>query len=289
MNQEITIVTAFFDIKRENYTAIPRSVEQYFIYFERWARIKNDLVFFCENKSFGERVMSIREKFGLGNCTKIIYTNKLESIEPQLLQRMTEIENSEEFKRFRVNSELPENKAMYNFVMLMKFYCIKETAKFISGKLAWVDFGYEHGGDVFESAESYNFKWKYDFDDKITFFYKPPLCMTPMFAICRDMEPVCVMGALFVVASELAEVLWNLMLECEKEFADLGLMDDDQPFMLMAYRKNPKLFTMVASDWFMPIAEYGGPDAHFVKKPKSRISLIQRIKNKVKRILKWQK
>jgi len=215
-----------FDIKRENYTAIPRSVEQYFSHFERWARIKNDLVFFCENKAFGERVISIREKFGLGANTKVIYIDKLENIEPQLLQRMLEIENDEEFRKFRANSELPENKAMYNYVMLMKFYCLKEAAKSVSGQLAWVDFGYEHGGETFDSADSYSFNWQYNFGEKITLFYRPPLCTAPMFAVCRDMEPVCVMGAPFVVVSNLAQIFWDLILEAEKEFADVGFIHE---------------------------------------------------------------
>ena len=46
---ENTLVSAFFSIGRENFKEIPRTNNQYIEYFKRWARIKNDLIFFCED------------------------------------------------------------------------------------------------------------------------------------------------------------------------------------------------------------------------------------------------
>ena len=36
--------------------------------------------------------------------------------------------------------------------------------------VAWVDFGYNHGGDRYVKSEEFNFLWEYDFPEKINVF-----------------------------------------------------------------------------------------------------------------------
>lgn len=283
-----TIVTAFFDINRGEYSTIPRSVEQYFNYFERWARIKNNLIFFCENKCFADRVVEIRTKLGLGDktITKII---DIKSVAPNLLKQMQLIESDEAYLRFRKNPTLPENRAMYDYVMLMKFYCTKLASEIDESaeQFAWIDFGFEHGGVKFENQEDYSFEWNYDFGEKITAFYIPPIDIRPLFEICKEMEPVCVMGAPYIVHKKYAGVLWDKMLENERIFAQMGLIDDDQIFLLMLSRQNPDIVNLLPSDWFMPIKDYGGD--HFRVKPPVKESnwkkLVYRIKVLIKKVL----
>ena len=281
---KITIVTAFFDINREQFGDFARSNDKYFNDFKRWARIKNDLIFFCENAEYGERVKQIREEFGLKN-TKIVVLDDITKIQPELLAKMQEIEKNEYFLNFRAYKPNPENRAMYNYVMLMKFYCLMKAGEMteVNEQIAWMDFGFEHGGATFADENDYAFEWKYDFGDKITMFYIPPIDERPMFEICRAMEPVCVMGMMFVVPKKHTNILWNLFVECETEFANVGLMDDDQPFMLMCSRKRPDIFDLRVSDWFMPLHDFGGE--HIKIKPKEKISFMRKVKNKIKRIL----
>ena len=42
--EKITIVTAFFPLKREKWENFERPNNKYLEYFEFWARIKNDMV-----------------------------------------------------------------------------------------------------------------------------------------------------------------------------------------------------------------------------------------------------
>ena len=39
----------------------------------------------------------------------------------------------------------------------------------VSGMIAWVDVGYNHGGKTYINPEEFNFTWKYDFSQKIHF------------------------------------------------------------------------------------------------------------------------
>ena len=78
---------------------------------------------------------------------------------------MKEIENSEYFLNYRYVMETPENKALYNYVMLLKSWCIKDAAErgLAKGLVAWLDFGYNHGGDTFIDPEDFDFCWDYEF------------------------------------------------------------------------------------------------------------------------------
>ena len=61
MMNEITIVTAFFDIGRKNFETYPRSNENYLEYFKIWARMKNNLIVYT-NVSMAEKVRKFRRE-----------------------------------------------------------------------------------------------------------------------------------------------------------------------------------------------------------------------------------
>ena len=35
--------------------------------------------------------------------------------------------------------------------------------------VAWIDFGYNHGGEYYINPEDFNFEWKYNFSNKFTY------------------------------------------------------------------------------------------------------------------------
>ncbi len=62
MREEVTIITAFFDIGRGNWQGkMQRSNEKYFEYFDFWARIKNKIVVYTEPQ-YKQKVLDIRRK-----------------------------------------------------------------------------------------------------------------------------------------------------------------------------------------------------------------------------------
>ena len=78
---QIRIVTAFFDIGRANFDGYERDNETYFAYFRFWTRIRNDMLIYCAPEH-AEKILSIREEFGLADHTEIALVDDPFAIEP---------------------------------------------------------------------------------------------------------------------------------------------------------------------------------------------------------------
>ena len=61
--------------------------------------------------------------------------------------------------------------------------------------------------------------------------------------------------------------------------AALDMIDDDQMWMTMAYKRWPELFEIHISGWFLPIKEYGGEHLS-IQLNKSRKSLKTALREK---------
>ena len=284
---KITIVTAFFDIGRGNYDDFKRSSEKYVEWFKRWSRIKNDLIVYLQDDNIIEQVKKIREEYGLSEKTKVIKVEDVFAIEKDIFDKWEKIEKDEAFIKYRDFKTNPENKAKYNYINLVKSYFMADVAKkyMNEGYVVWMDFGFEHGGKVFEDENDYSFEWKYDFGDKINLFYLNEIPDIPLFKIIKDYGPDCISGGILVSPKNLAEDFWIDNLKSAQTLAELGFMDDDQALYLMSYRRNPGIFSLHKSDWFMPIRDFGGE--HFKVKPKQevKISFIGKVKRKVKKVV----
>jgi len=114
------LVTAFFDIGREHYIEIPRSLSTYLEYFRRWARIKNYLVVFCGNELVKHEILQIRKSYDLQDMTRIIVIENIFDIEADMYQRMKQIETDRYFLQFRIEKNIPENLAEYNYITNLK-------------------------------------------------------------------------------------------------------------------------------------------------------------------------
>lgn len=276
--KNITIITAFFDIGRDDFTAIPRSNETYMNNFKFWARIKNNLVIYTDKKSANE-ILSIRNQFGLAAKTKIILIDNIDRIEPDILNRMCEVSNDEYFINFRYITNATSNIAKYSYLMLLKSWFMADAVKreLASGMVAWIDFGFNHGGELYTNPEEFAFEWKYNFTDKIHLFYYKELDNKPIFEIVRRLNDS-IMGCLIVLPSSLCSTLWNLNRQAMITLNKVGLSDDDQLILLMSYRENPELFEINESEWFLPLKTFGGKSLNIrEKKNYSYIKNIIRI------------
>lgn len=273
---EITIVTAFFDIGRKDFKSIPRSNEKYVEYFKFWARIKNNLIVYTDSV-MAESVKKVRKEFGLLNKTKVIIIDDISTIEPEILEKMQLIEKNKYFLSFRYYENATENNSLYNYVMLLKSWCIKDSVEkgYAKGQIAWLDFGYNHGGKIFTNEKEFDFEWKYKFADKITYFINNKLNDEPIFYLIQSFN-LSIMGAPFIVPDYLAREHWNLMKQSLEELINCGFMDDDQILMIMSYRKKPEIFDLKNSNWFMPIKDYGGNHLT-IKNNANKISLKDRL------------
>lgn len=258
MSKEITLVTAFFNIGRENYKAIPRPDSKYMKDFEGWARLRNNLIVYTQPE-MKDLILAIRDKFGLKEKTIIIEIEDIYSIEPEILEKMRRISIDKYFLDFRYLPNATSNISEYSYLMLLKSYFVKDAVerKLTSEQVAWIDFGFNHGGDLYIDPQEFDFEWNYKFENKIYYFYYKKYDDRPVFEIVRRLSD-CIMGCLIIIPACLANDLWILNRNAMETLNDVGLIDDDQLIHLMSYRKKPEIFKMVESEWFLPLKIYGG-------------------------------
>lgn len=261
MEKEITLVTAFFRINRENWKNFERNDNVYFSYFEHWARIQNQLIVFVESKEHRKRVLNIRKKFGNESNTRVIIIDDIKEIDKELLKRISTACNHSIHQSFRIMPQNPEViYPIYDYIMALKFWFLKEVVERKWNKnnhLAWIDFGFAHGSEVYPNAKEFDFTWKASFGDKL---YFPALKVDdhrPIFDIVRTMD-VYVMGCILVGSAEQWKKAWDWMREAECSLADCGMADDDQTILLMLSRKYPENIKLVQSkSWALFLKEHG--------------------------------
>ena len=85
---EITLVTAFFDIGRGDLDneSLRRTTGRYMDDFSRWARLKNKLIVYTESK-FAKEILEIRARHGLSEKTEVVSLDHVFEVEPAVSGR----------------------------------------------------------------------------------------------------------------------------------------------------------------------------------------------------------
>jgi len=259
---EITIVTAFFDIGRTNWSNSQRSNNKYIEYFKFWARIKNNLIIYTE-KNFAEEIFNIRKSYGLENQTKVIIIDNILNCDKEIYDKIAKVMKSKIFRYFRKAPDNPESCcAEYNYITYLKSYFVTDaihrglTTEFVS----WIDFGFnKNGADGYPNAEEFNFFWQYNFAEKMHLFIIEEIGIDkPIFDIIRDMDSN-IAGNCVIGPQKLWPFYHNLCRESMVSLTDCGFADDDQTIALMAYRKQPQIFELHKIDtWLAWLKKLGG-------------------------------
>lgn len=287
MNEKITIITAFFDIGREKFSILPRSSQRYLEYFEFWAKLDNQLIVYTDSIIASE-VLKIREAYGRKEKTEIVIIEDCFSIEPEIYEKMQEISRNFYFNKFRIISDAISNNASYDYIMLLKYWCLQDAVKRFSIKntCAWMDFGFNHGGKVYSNTLEFNFSWEHNFKEKIYLWHlEDDIDKKPIFESIRRLS-TSIMGCLLVLPSKDAKKLWELVKEAMEQLLAVGFIDDDQLLLLMAYRKEPDSFILEKSNWFLPLKEHGAKHLTTVPLEKKTITIVTKIKQ-AKKLIKY--
>lgn len=294
---KITIVTAFFPINREKWKGFERSNNKYMDNFKFWARIKNDMVIYT-TEEFYEDIKNIRKEFNREN-TKIIKIEDFRKIDEELYKSMDKIAKNKISREFRLSQNNPEVwNTDYDYIMLLKEWCVQDAVKneYAKGMIAWIDFGYNHGGVYYKKPEEFDFEWKYNFSEKIHLFQINEFDDLPIFEICRRMNSY-IIGGVIVAPDNLWNELWNLVRENMLCLNKCGLIDDDQTLLLMSYYQKPELFELHPTKWFSTIKDFSDvkfsveePNEHtkvgFIENKKRRFYYKKKI---IKYLYKWYK
>ena len=108
--------------------------------------------------------------------------------------------------------------------------------------VAWVDFGFNHGGEIYSTPEEFSITLTDEnLNHKIHLFSVDKLDDTPIFEIVRNMHTY-IAGAVIIAPSDMWNILSDLYRQATISLAQCGFSDDDQTLAVMAYRTNPNLF-----------------------------------------------
>lgn len=250
MSKEIVVVTAFFDIKRDSFEIYQRSEDQYIEYFRFWARIKNKLIVFCQQKNY-KKIYDIRKDYGLADRTRIVVVDDVFQIEPVLYEKMCLIAGNQDFLDSRYFDPAISNRADYDYVTSMKYYFISEAAGLVNEdvNIAWIDFGFNHGGKYYTNPSDFEFLWEYEFEDLIYIFcLQNPDTFPGLDSLMFQKD--CVMSGVIIVPQNKARELWKLIRQSMQALVSLDCIDDDQQLVLMAYKLRKEMFNVIITDWF---------------------------------------
>ncbi len=290
--KETTIVTAFFDIGRGDFNIVrcePRSVQKYMDYFDFWARIKNTVIVYTQSE-YAERIKSIRAKYGREKETIVIEIDNIFSVEKDIFSKMLSIEKNADFHNFRYWDEEVSNRADYDYIMLMKYWCMNDAfAKgLLKADVCWFDFGFNHGGEKFLHADEFDFYIESKIESsKINLFYLPrkwnPDTVHAGLALQYQFDTIA--GPVIIMPCVLCKSLWEMTKAAMLSLISLDCIDDDQQLLLMSYHLHPELFELYEADWFLPLKKYLGGEHLTVRPPtaEQKKSLVRKVLGKIKR------
>lgn len=273
---EPVIVTAFWDVGRGSNCAIPRSNDRYYTEFNEWARIKNKLIVYTDPKS-AAIISKIREQYNLLDKTKIIITDNIFEVEPDIYKRLIEIEKKGDFG-YKLYPSAMSNRANFNYAWFMIYWCIADAKKYVSEDtlLAWFDFGFNHIDSCFSKMEEFDFLWTCNINmKKVHLFSLVPIENLSVIDIFQFQQDV-MMGVFHLIPANKAEDLWKLVRMAMVSLLMLQCMDDDQMLLLMAVKYKPELFEIHVSDWYRSLKECGA--THLTEKEKKPMTLLQYLK-----------
>lgn len=280
--QQLTIVTGFFDFGRGNHKEQARSSQNYLDYFRKWARLQNHVIVYT-TKEFAPKVEAIRQEFGRERQTEIHVVDNIRKIEPELLAAMEKVEKRGLFAKWRARDYDVSNLAMYNYVVMLKFWILQDAARLHPelDMFAWLDFGWNHGGKIFPNEEEFDFLWQYPFEqDKVHLFVKEQPDRELGFMKLQTMTDG-IMSCQFMCSPRHCKILYEYVKEAMWSLLSIDAMDDDQMLLTMAYKRHPELFKFYESDWFLPVKEYGG--SHLTVRqnpPQSWRTTLERIRKR---------
>ena len=218
--------------------------------------IKNHLFIFCDKKD-EYRIKEIRSGFEIPeNKTTIIIIDNIYSLEPEILKKMLNVQQSDKFRNFRYSKDACSNIAKYDYLMLLKYYFMAKVEDICCleniGGFVWIDFGFNHGGDYYLRSSDFDFEWKRKLKANIELF-----CLfNPNNITCIDslqFQKDCMMGTLIGCKKGYAKRLWKWIREAMNALLLLECIDDDQQLLLMMYKAHKEECAITICDWFQPL------------------------------------
>ncbi|WP_163122645.1 WlaTC/HtrL family glycosyltransferase [Acinetobacter portensis] len=265
INQNITIVTAFFDIGRGDWTEdkghpeyLHRTTNKYFDYFKNLAQLENSFIIYTSDE-FVDEILKIRD----GKPTVVISIDIKEKFK-FFLNKIETIQKNDDFRKKVSYEQLcnPEYwSPSYVLVNNLKSYFVNDAIKnkLVSTDLvAWIDFGYCRDTKTLNNL----MQWNYNFDtSKMHLFtIKKKYQFTEENVLKSILGNVpFIIGGGIVGSVELWPKFYELILASQMELLDRNIVDDDQGVYLLSKLKNPEMIQLNylgKNNWFAIFKKY---------------------------------
>jgi protein YibB len=260
---EISIVTAFFDIGRGEWTPdknlphyLQRTTDTYLERFSHMAKLENEMIVFT-SEDMVDRIKELRED----RPTSIITMDFKNSFK-NLRDVVTKVQQNPDYQA-KINPMQVRNPEYWNadyvVVNLMKASFVVEAIRrgAIDNELiAWLDFGYCRDEVTLKKVTT----WSYPFDkEKIHLFNIKDWQEGTVIQDVIANNDVHITGPCIVAGKEMWPTLQTLVAHSMDELIKNDLVDDDQTLLLMSYLLKPELFELhpvSQHDWFVAFKEF---------------------------------
>jgi protein YibB len=246
---DITIVTAFFDIGRGDWSPdkglpgyLQRTTDTYMERFGHLAKLDNQIIIYTTEDQV-DRIAELRK--GKEDKTKII-SIPFKDMFPVYREKIERIQKDEDYlKQINPNQiRNPEYWSVdYVLVNLLKSHFVNDAIDngYVDNDMvSWIDFGYCRTIETLNGSTS----WSYPFNpEKIHFFdYRDYQGQPIQYIIANNI--VHMLGAKIVASKSKWETLQELIFGAFNNLTMANLVDDDQTLMLLAYLYNPEIFEL---------------------------------------------
>jgi len=250
MHNDILFVTAFMDIRRNEWKQARRTIDDYFFWFHNLAKtIKYKLLVYIED-DVKEKLLL---KYKFNDYIEFININNVNTFLDKYLNIEQSILDSNEFKKKVPKNRLgirPETwNGKYNLLNHSKVDFIKHSKKLYSNYnfYAWIDFGYTR-----QLPEKTPQNLKIDkIPNKIIYetFYLPNFRLTDEEIL--QIDKTIIKGSGFIVPNNLVETFHNKYENKLKKWYSTKNCDDDESLVLQLYFDNPEMFHIIVDkNWF---------------------------------------
>lgn len=259
----ITIITAFFDIGRGNWTPdkglphyLQRTTETYLERFKHLCKLDNEMIIFTSH----ELMPTIRDM--RKNKITYVLTVDFNNSFNELRTKIQNVQKNPEFQK-KINPMQVRNpeywSADYVLVNLLKSSFVNRAISMQMIKddlVAWLDFGYCRNADTLNGIK----KWSYPFNkEKIHFFNIKDWQEGTYIQDVISNNDVHITGPCIVADKKLWPTLEHMIHHNLNELLKNDLIDDDQTLLLMSYLSKPDLFELHKvsnNDWFTVFKDY---------------------------------
>jgi protein YibB len=261
---EISIVTAFFDIGRGDWTPqkglphyLQRTTDTYFDRFANMAKLDNTIIVYT-SEDLADKVWDIRKE--KEDKTVVCIVDFAKEFD-EYRDSIRKIQNNPDYLA-KINPSQIKNpeywSADYVLVNLLKSHFVNHaigSGTAYTDLVAWLDFGYCREPSTLNDVTL----WQYPFNkEKIHLFNIKEYAGTSLTDIIANND-VHVTGPMIVASQKMWPKLEELVDKSFRELIKNDLIDDDQTLLLMSYLQQPESFELhpiSPNDWFIAFKEY---------------------------------